>query len=150
MKKYQLRKLIYKIHIIFICFYLKTFDESTKCQSWKVLNNELKIGTQISCTVPNFSFYLKTVSERTKCQSCKVLVNELKIVRNYVFCITMHQILAFYLKRFPDYTYIHFFHYCNLFHDYFFFFIWLRVKIYKYKIDRWNNKISINKHIFIS
>ena len=81
-------------------FYLKTVSESSTCQSCKVLINELKIGMQISCKAPHFSFLPENVFESTKCQSWKVLVNEPKMIR--VFCITIHQISAFYLKTFSD------------------------------------------------
>ena len=39
-----------------LAFYMKTFPESTKCQSWKILTNELTIGAQLCYNAPHFSY----------------------------------------------------------------------------------------------
>ena len=43
---WKLVRIYVTMHYI-LAFYMKPFPESTKCQYWKVLVNELKIGTQI-------------------------------------------------------------------------------------------------------
>ena len=58
---WKLARKYFTLHQI-LPFYLKTFSESTnKCQSWNVLVDEPKIGTQISYNAPNFSFLPENV-----------------------------------------------------------------------------------------
>ena len=69
-----------------LAFYLKTVPESTECQSWKVLVNGLKIGTQISYNAPNF--YLITWK--------RFLITSI-----YIFCMTVifFMIIFFFFIR---------------------------------------------------
>ena len=87
----------------YLIWYLRTFPENTKCQSWMVLVNELKIGTQVCYNARNFSFLHENDSWEYK---MAILEGFSKWAEswytNMYFHITIHQILILYLKTFPE------------------------------------------------